>query len=185
MNEQVQDKLRDEINANVDNEGKIDFDIFSEMPYIDQVIHESLRLHSPATFTNRLCTEDCKLECDGFEAPIEKGLNIYIPIHQIHYDPEYYENPDSFIPERFDPENGGYKSFQAKGVFLPFGDGPRICLGMRFALLQSKAAIAAIVRNFKISVNSKTAKKLVIDPNEFINAKVGGLWLDFEPIKVE
>lgn len=74
------------------------------------------------------------------------------------------------------------KAFRDKGVFLTFGDGPRICLGMRFALMQSKAAIADLVRNFEITVNEKTKRPLILDPKEFINIKVGGIWLDFKPI---
>ena len=54
---------------------------------------------------------------------------------------------------------------------------------MKFALLQSKAAIAEIVKNFEISVNKKTPEKLIIDPKEFMNITIGGLWLDFKPLK--
>lgn len=86
------------------------------------------------------------------------------------------------MPERFNPEHGGVKAFRDKGILLPFGDGPRICLGMKFALMQSKAAIAEIVRNFEITVNDKTQQPLIIDPKEFLNIKTGGLWLDFKPI---
>ena len=53
---------------------------------------------------------------------------------------------------------------------------------MKFALMQSKAALAAIVRNFEISVNEKTQDPLVLDPKEFLNLKIGGLWLDFKPL---
>jgi cytochrome P450 len=74
------------------------------------------------------------------------------------------------------------KAFKDKGVLLPFGDGPRICLGQRFALMQSKAAIAQIVRNFEISVNEKTQNPLVLDPKEFINVKIGKIWLDFKAL---
>lgn len=145
---------------------------------------ESLRMHSPALMTGRECTEEILLEADdGQKVLIEKGINVYIPINQYHYDPEYYTDPDKFYPERFDPENGGVKAFKDRGVYLAFGDGPRICLGMRFALLQSKAAIAEIVKCFEISVNDKTPKVLKIDPKEFLNITVGGLWLDFKPIQ--
>lgn len=153
------------------------------MPYIDQVIHEALRMHPPAVFINRICSEEITLEHQGRKATVLKDINILIPIHQIHYDSEYYENPESFIPERFDEENGGLKKFRDKGVYLPFGDGPRICIGMKFALMQSKASIATIVKNFEMSVNEKTADKLILDPKEFLNLKIGGLWLDFKPIE--
>lgn len=99
-------------------------------------------------------------------------------------DAEYYPNPLEFIPERFDEEHGGVKAYRDKGVFLTFGDGPRFCLGMKFALMQSKAAIVEVVKNFKLSVNEKTEKTLVNDPNEFMNFKIGGLWLDFKPVKM-
>jgi cytochrome P450 len=58
-----------------------------------------------------------------------------------------------------------------------------MCLGRRFAMMQSKAAIIEIVRNFEMSVNNKTQRPLVIDPKSVVNAKAGGLWLDFKPIK--
>lgn len=181
-NKQVQDKLRREIEDNCDKDGKINFDTLNEMPYLDQVWHEALRMHPPATFFSRKCTEPIVLDFEGQKAPIDLDMTVYIPMHQIHYDPDHYAEPEKFNPERFDPENGGLKAFKDKGVYLSFGDGPRICLGMRFAHMQSKSAVAAILQNFEISVNGKTAKKLVIEPKEFMNIKVGGLWLDFKPI---
>lgn len=181
-NKNVQDKLRTEVSENCDAKGKVNFETLNDMPYLDQVWHETLRMHSPAAFVGRVCTESVTLEFDHQKALIEKGINVYIPIHQLHFDPKYYPEPESFKPERFDPEYGGLKAFKDKGVYLPFGDGPRVCLGMKFANMQSKAAIAGIVKNFKLSVNQKTAKKLILDPKEFLNIKVGGLWLDFESI---
>ncbi|CAO1400883.1 unnamed protein product [Diamesa hyperborea] len=182
-NKTVQDKLRQEITKCVDKNGEIDFETLNDMSYLDQVFHESLRMHSPALFTSRECTEEFLMKADdGQKVLIEKGMIVYIPVHQYHYDPEYYTDPHTFCPERFDPENGGLKAYKDQGVYLAFGDGPRMCLGMKFALLQSKAGIAELVKNFEITVNKKTAKDLVIDPKEFMNVKVGGLWLDFKPI---
>lgn len=90
-----------------------------------------------------------------------------------------------FIPERFDAVHGGVKAFRDRGVFIPFGDGPRQCLGMRFALLQLKNAAFKIVKNFKITVDPKMKLEnhLEIDPDELLmNVKKGGLWLNFEEI---
>lgn len=77
------------------------------------------------------------------------------------------------------------KSFRDRGILIPFGDGPRICLGMRFALLQLKAAAFEIVRNYKITVDPTMAADgvLEIDPDELLmNVKKGGLKLNFQTI---
>lgn len=98
---------------------------------------------------------------------------------------EFFHDPEAFLPERFDAEHGGVKAYKDRGVLVPFGDGPRICLGMRFALLQLKAAAFEIVTNFKITVDPKMSpgEKLEIDPEELLmNVKKGGLWLNFEAI---
>ncbi|CAG9805404.1 unnamed protein product [Chironomus riparius] len=179
----VQDKLRDEVNNHWDNNGQINFETLSELTYLDQVFHEALRLHPPAVMTSKMCSETTDLEYDGKKVTVEKGLSVYIPIYSLHYDSQHFLEPKKFHPERFD--DGAMKDYLDRCVFLPFGAGPRICLGMRFALLQSKAALAAIVHNFEISVNEKTADPLIIDPKEFLNVKVGGLWLNFKPLNEE
>lgn len=78
------------------------------------------------------------------------------------------------------------KSFRDRGVLIPFGDGPRICLGMRFALLQLKAAAFEIIKNFKITVDPRMSpsEKLEIDPSELLmNVKKGGIWMNFEVVQ--
>lgn len=107
-------------------------------------------------------------------------MGIIIPIYQYQNDPEYYPKPREFNPDRF---LDGSKKFIENGTFLTFGDGPRICLGMRLALMQTKITIYEIIKNFKLSVNSKTDKNLVIDPNELLNVKSGGIWLNFKSIQ--
>lgn len=179
----VQEKLRDEIKEYLTKHEKIDSDLINEMPYLNQVVYEALRLHPPGAFLSRKCTE--QFEIDGLKDKkiiIEEGMIINIPIYTIHRDAEYYENPDDFYPERFDPENGGVKVFRDKGVLMPFGDGPRMCLGMRFALVQVKAGIVEIIKNFRVSVNKKTQEPLVLMPSEILTVPIGGLWLDIEKI---
>ena len=111
-------------------------------------------------------------------------MNICIPLNQYQRDPEFYPKPNEFNPERFSKKIGGEKAFRDRGVFLTFGDGPRFCLGMKFALMQSKAAVVEIIRKFKVSVDEKTESDLVIDPAEFMNIKKGGVWLKFKPLKL-
>lgn len=142
-------------------------------------------MHPPFPWISQQCTEETELDYQkGKKVRIQKGINIYIPLYQIQRDPEYYPNPTVFMPERFDAEGGGVKHFKDRGVFLTFGAGPRQCLGISFTMLEAKAAVVEVIRNFKITVNNKTDSELVLDPNEFINIKRGGIWLDFKPIKM-
>ncbi|XP_059618983.1 probable cytochrome P450 28a5 [Phlebotomus argentipes] len=179
----AQNKLRKEIQDTIASHGKLTFDIVSEMPYLDQVLNESLRLYPPATTSAKVCTERIQFKVkEGEYRTIEKDDNIAIPIYCFHRDPEFYENPNEFIPERFDQENGGVKAFREKGVFLPFSDGPRICLGQRFAQTQLKAAIVSLIRDFEIDVNPKTKEPIVLDPKQFLAYAEGGLWLNFKKL---
>jgi cytochrome P450 family 28 len=113
---------------------------------------------------------------------VDKGTVVLFPVNSIHMDPEYYPNPEKFDPDRFSPENGGIKSFIDRGVFMPFGNGPRICPGNRFANGQSKVAIVEIIRNFEVSVNPRTPKKFVIHPQALI-VHFEGCVVDFKEIK--
>lgn len=152
---------------------------------MDQCIYESLRINPPITFANRECSESVIIQTSKGKISIEKGQRVFVPLISIQQDPEYYHDPQDFLPERFDPEHGAsIKSFIDRGVLAPFGTGPRECLGKRFAQLQLKAAIYEIVRNFEITLDTNlTAKVLEIDPGELLmNVKKGGMWLKFKPI---
>uniref|UniRef100_A0A1B0CTA7 Cytochrome n=1 Tax=Lutzomyia longipalpis TaxID=7200 RepID=A0A1B0CTA7_LUTLO len=180
----VQDKLRTEIRETIAKHGRITFEIAQEMPYLEQVVSENLRLNPPLSFINKKCTETCELPLtETKSATIEEGYGIILPVRSIQRDSRYYENPNDFIPERFAPEKGGTKVYKDKGCYMPFGDGPRICLGMRFAHTQMKAAIIAIVKDFEISLDPKTSPNGELDPKDFIPDIIGGIWLRFKEIK--
>lgn len=76
-----------------------------------------------------------------------------------------------------DPGKKIYK-FKTMSVIVYF----RVCLGKKFALMQSKSAIIEIVSKFEISVNDKTQRPLILDPKQVMNYKIGGLWLNFHPL---
>lgn len=84
---------------------------------------ETLRKYAPVPFVTRVSEEDYKVDED---VVIEKGIRVMIPVHGIHYDEEYYENPTVFDPERFSEEN---KAKRHPYAHIPFGEGPRICIG--------------------------------------------------------
>lgn len=171
----VQEKLRNEIKNS---------EISYECSYLDQVIHESLRLHPVISPMIKVCSETIDAsKSNGEKVVIEEGSTLLIPVYSIHRDPEYYTEPDKFNPERFDPEHGGVKHFRDRGLFWSFGDGPRMCLGMKFALLQLKIGISKIVENFEISVNPKMVEPIEMDPKQLILNATGGIWLDLKTIK--
>lgn len=102
----------------------------------------------------------------GTKQIIEKGTMVTIPLYALHRDPRYYPNPDTFDPERFSSEN--LKS-RPPCTYLPFGDGPRNCIGMRFGQIQIKIAIAKVLSKFQISLKDNSKYPLQID---FSNASI-------------
>lgn len=77
-----------------------------------------------------MCTEATTFtDFNDKKVHIERGTAVKIPVHAIHMDPQYYPNPDKFDPERFSEANGGLRAYKDRGIFLAFGDGPRICVG--------------------------------------------------------
>lgn len=129
-----------------------------------------------------MCTEAVEIDLPkDKKLRFDKNSVILFPVWSIHLDSEYYPNPKMFDPDRFSPENGGVQSFIDRGVFLRFGIGPRMCPGNNFAAAQSKLAIAALVKNFAISVNPKTPQEFVIDPRAII-VSISDCFLDFKEI---
>lgn len=181
-NQRAQKKLRDELLAEFPSDEDLTYEKLLDHPYLDNVIYESLRISPPITFANRECSENITIQTNKAKVSIQKGDRLIVPIISIQQDSEYYHDPQDFIPERYDH---GIKEYREKGLLFPFGEGPRECLGKRYALLQVKIAIYCIVTNFEISVNKElTAEKLEIDPEELLmNVKKGGMWLNFKPLK--
>lgn len=143
---------------------------------------ETLRLHSPGSHLTRYCNESVEIDLPkDKKLLVDSGTVIIFPIVSIQMDPEFYPNPTKFDPDRFAPENGGVKSFIERGVYLPFGNGPRICPGNRFAVSQSKLAIANLVKNFEISINPKSPKEYIIHPQALVATCVGCI-VDFKEI---
>lgn len=139
-------------------------------------------MHFPGSHYSRMCSESVEIDLPkDKKLNVDKGTIFLFPVISFHNDPEYFPNPEKFDPDRFSPENGGSKSFIERGVFLPFGLGPRVCPGNRFAVTQSKIAIASLIKNFEISVNPRTPKEFVIHPQAMVISVE--CFLDFKQIK--
>lgn len=103
-----------------------------------------------------------------------------IPVYAIHYDPEYYPNPQKFDPDRFESEE---KKKRHTMAWLPFGDGPRNCIGLRFAFMQTRIALVTLLNNFEFSVSSKTIVPIVASKSSFLLTPQNDVYLKVTPLK--
>nr|AID61391.1 cytochrome P450 [Calliphora stygia] len=175
-----QTKLRDEILENLGRDNN-NYEAIMGLEYLDACVHETVRMFSAGSHSAKLCTESIDLvNKDGSTFNVPVGTRVILPIHAIMWDEDYYKNAGAFEPERL--MDGGLKTLKDKGVYFAFGDGPRACLGMRFALTQIKGAVVEILRNYRIRVNPKTRKDNKFDATYFALRLDGGIWLDFEKI---
>nr|AHL88980.1 cytochrome p450 3044A2 [Brachionus koreanus] len=151
MNPSCQDKLFDEIETilKIIIREKFDYDSVIEMKFMDQVINETLRMYPGAVRFDRVARQD--YEFNGIK--IKKGTVVTVPVRSIHYDAEIYPDPYEFKPERFD---GKGKKNRENVCFLPFGAGPRSCLGMRFAIIEIKLLLSLILSKYRFEKFEKT-----------------------------
>jgi cytochrome P450 len=151
LNPEAQQLLWEEITGAVDEKGDIDYQKMAQLPYLDAVLSETLRMYSPFIRLERLASADYRLDKTGLVIP--KGMVVQIPTHAIHYNPQFHPQPEVFRPERFLPQN---RDKMVPYSYLPFGGGPRYCVGMRFALLEAKTALVHLLQRFKIGTCSRT-----------------------------
>ncbi|XP_024215216.1 probable cytochrome P450 6a14 [Halyomorpha halys] len=176
-NPEVQEKVHKEIEDVLKkHNGDITWDALKEMKYVEMVIAETLRKYTPVISTARQAVRPYKIPNSDLELPT--GSVVVMPIYSIHHDPKYYPEPEKFDPERFSEEN---KHKLTKGAYLPFGDGPRICIGLRFAKMEIKIAITKLIMKYKLRINSKTITPLQYSAKTIFLVPIGGIWVDFIP----
>jgi len=170
-NPDVQERAQEQIDEVLEGKEGIE-DIPNEdiekMSYIDQILDETLRMGT-APFTARICTKEWKFP--GEDLVIPKGKKVIIPIMGLQHDPEYFEDPYKFDPERFSSENKGNIP---TGAYQPFGMGPRMCLGYNIIKLETKIMLVHLLRNFSLKKHGDMPEKIVWDKNTFLGI-VGGV----------
>ncbi|PRD23421.1 UNVERIFIED_CONTAM: Cyp6a18 [Trichonephila clavipes] len=158
MNQQYQENVYNEMNeALANDDGTLSYGVLKDMKYLDAGINECLRLCPAMVRSERRTAHDCVIENEenGKESiQVKKGTIISIPVYGIHHDPEWYPEPEEFRPERF------YDEKPPPMAHLPFGEGQRICVGMRFVHMQVKLCLAKILMKFQILPAPTTPKTL-------------------------
>ena len=115
------------------------------LPYAERVLKESMRLYPPAWTTGREAAED--VEVGGYRIP--KGAQILASQWVVHHDPRWFPNPEGFDPDRWAPERA---KDLPRYAYFPFGGGPRVCIGNRFAMLEATLMLAVIVSRWRLDL---------------------------------
>ncbi|XP_050488656.1 uncharacterized protein LOC126872590 [Bombus huntii] len=173
QNLEIQDKLREEIRDVYDkSNGVLTYADIKRMKYLDKVLKETLRKYPPLPMLNRQAMENYTFRDTNISIP--KGTDIFIPIYAIQNDSNVYPDPEKFDPERFNEDAVAARHPMS---YLSFGDGPRNCIGARFAQYQSKVGLATILRNHRVDVCEKTKIPFENDIHAFISTLKGGVYL--------
>ncbi|XP_043483199.1 probable cytochrome P450 6a13 [Leptopilina heterotoma] len=179
---EIQNKVREEIITILDKyNGELTYDALKEMPFFDKVLNESQRMNHLLGITMKICTKRTKLEgTDGLSCVIEPGQKVAVSIYGLQMDPKYWNEPEIFDPERF---NNDEKNTRHKFTFLPFGEGPRMCVGMRIGIILVKLAVAGILKDFSVEPSKKMVFPMTKDETNFLNFPLGGFWVKIRPLK--
>ncbi|CAB0038375.1 unnamed protein product [Trichogramma brassicae] len=164
---EIQEKIRQEIRDKI-GKAALTYDMISQMSYLQQVVSETLRLYAPAPLLDRVALNDYKVrtvcrsnnhppndhgyfsQIPGTDIVIEKGTVVYTTLMGIHEDPELHPDPMKYDPDRFSEER---KDNIQPCTYMPFGDGPRICIGQRTGQLQTMVGLITILREYEVSEN--------------------------------
>ena len=163
----AQEKARREV-LSVAQGGAVTGEDVARLPYVRRVIDEALRLYPPAGMVSRTAQAADTL-CGR---TIARGDTVILPIYALHRHHALYEAPNAFLPDRWEEKPGRY-------AYLPFGDGPRICIGASFAIQEAVIILATLLAHFRFKAvagrNPEPVMILTLRPE-------GGVWLEAEPL---
>jgi cytochrome P450 len=141
----VEARLHEELAAVLADRPPVVSDL-KDLPYTEMVLKESMRLRPPAWILNgRTALEET--EIGGYT--ITAGTSVFISPYQLHRLPEYYPDPERFDPRRFTPEN---EKKLPRYAYLPFGAGPRVCIGNSFAMMEAQLILATVAQQYRLAL---------------------------------
>lgn len=148
----------------------------TQMPYLHQIVLETLRLYPVLPYIDRECTNPNGYSLEplsDFKIPFK--MPVFIPIFGMHRDEKHFPKPMIFDPDRFSQEN---KHKVKEYTFFPFGIGPRHCIGERFGTMQVKTGIVKILKDFRLESTQNTPKEISLEKKAFLVQSEKGLYLN-------
>ena len=177
MDADVQERLRCEVEIAIQTYRELPlYDLVHEIEYLDCIMNESMRLCPPIHLFNRNCEKTCQITPD---LTIPVGMEVTVPVYALHHDPEAWPDPEVYDPERF---RGPAKDTRHPFQFLPFGAGPRNCIGMKYAMMEIKVALVRILRKFKFVRSPETQVPLVLQSGLTLRPR-DGIYLRVKRVK--
>jgi len=165
---QIAERLFDEVRAQLGDRQPTVADL-SGMPFAMQVFKEAMRLYPPGYMVGREALEDVEIE--GHRVP--KGSTVLVNIYGLHRRPDYFPDPDRFDPDRFEPER---EKALPRGAFLPFIDGPRVCIGYHFAMMEAHLLLTHLVNRVELVPISDAAvpplPRVTLRPSRAVQMRV-------------
>nr|XP_034827796.1 cytochrome P450 3A19-like [Maniola hyperantus] len=177
-NKMVQEKMIEEVDEYFAKHESIEYECVSSMPYTESCIEECLRLYPVLGLLPREVMHDYSLPTG---VRLKKGDRIHIPVYHIQRNPEHFPEPEVYRPERFfGEEKKNIKPY----THMPFGEGPRICIGKRFAKMPMHAALLKIFKNYRVELAETMQDKITLNAKSLTMHSVGGIHIKFTPRKV-
>ncbi|XP_046751468.1 probable cytochrome P450 6a14 [Diprion similis] len=172
LNQDLQDKVAKEIISVLEEYGGVTYESVNAMSYLAKVVSETLRKYPVVPILTRECDEDIEMPGTGYR--VTKGTPIVIPVLGLHSNPDIYPDPEKFDPERFNEENIAKRH---QYTYLPFGEGPRNCIGMRFGLVQSKVGLISLLSKYRFTPGPNLDVPLIMDKVNFVQVAANGVTL--------
>ncbi|CAG5122375.1 unnamed protein product, partial [Candidula unifasciata] len=168
-----QDRLRTELGDVCKAKDELSMDKLSRLPLMDRFIKETLRCYPVAPGVSRECMEDCELDGVHFK----RGMVVRIMFSSMYAQEKYFPNPELFSPDSGDSSKVSHRAT----ALMPFGLGPRMCVGRRLAEVVLKLAMTRILQNFQISCSDVTQVPLQVALRPFLVAR-DGVHIKMKPI---
>nr|AAP83689.1 cytochrome P450 [Depressaria pastinacella] len=169
-NPEAQKRAIEEVDAYLlKNNNKLGYDCVTELPFLEACLDETLRLYPVLSVLTREVVEDYTLPT-GLH--LDKGVRIHLPLYHLHHNPDNFPEPEKYRPERFvGDERKNIKPY----TYMPFGEGGRTCIGMRFSKMQTLSGLVTFLKKYRVELAKGTSPTVEFEPRALVFISKNGI----------
>ncbi len=167
----VQTRARQQVQSVLSGGHAASLDDINQAPYLEQILQEAMRLYPPVGFLARKARDNDQL----YDREVHPKDTVFLNLYGLHRHQDYWPHPNQFNPDHFTPENVGARD---KYLYVPFGAGPRICVGANFAMMQAQIILMTLLNRFHFQPAEPTpmpVMQMTIRPDPGINLSISSL----------